>query len=78
MTAEDVDDAAVAGDPTRDILTLVHGDDYCSAGAGPDLDWLEAVLSKKYEIKSQRIGRGRTTDGKEKSAEGQVLNRVVS
>ena len=63
--------------PTRDIWTLVHGDDYCSAGAGPDLDWLEAVLAKKYEIKSQRIGRGKAKDGKEKPAVGQVLNGVV-
>ena len=34
-------------------------------------------MAKKYEIESQRIGRGETKDGKEKSAEGQVLNRVV-
>jgi hypothetical protein len=57
---------------TRDIWTLVHGDDYCSAGTPADLDWLQAVLAKKYEIKTQRIGHG-----KGKSAEGQVLNRVV-
>ena len=63
--------------PIRDIWTLVRGADYCSAGAGSDLDWLEAVLAKKYEIKSQRIGRGKAKDGKEKPAEGQVLNRVV-
>ena len=62
---------------TRDIWTLVHGDDYCSAGSGVDLDWLEGVLASKYEIKTQRIGRGKTKDGKLKSSEGQVLNRVV-
>ena len=62
---------------TRDIWTLVYGKDRCSAGAGADLDWFEAVLAKKYEIKSQRIGHGKTKDGKVKSAEGQVLNRVV-
>ena len=33
---------------------------------------MQAVLANKYEIKTQRIG-----DGKDKSAEGQVLNRVV-
>ena len=34
-------------------------------------------MAKKYEIKSQRVGRGKGKDGKEKSAEGQGLNRVV-
>ena len=62
---------------TRDIWTLVHGDDYCSAGAGADLDWFEDVPAKNYEIKSQRIGRGKTKDGKDKAAEGQVPHRVV-
>jgi hypothetical protein len=33
---------------------------------------MQAVLAKKYEIKTQRIGQG-----KGKTAEGQVLNRVV-
>ena len=37
---------------TCDIWTLFHGDDYCSAGVGADLDWFEDVLAKKYEIKS--------------------------
>ena len=63
--------------PTCGIWMSVHGDDYCSAGAGADPDWLEAVLANIYEIKSQRIGRGKTKHSKEKSAEGQVLNRVV-
>ena len=54
---------------TRDIWTLVHGDDYCSAGAPTDLDWMQAMLAKKYEIKTQRIGHGKTPDGKRKSAE---------
>ena len=29
---------SVFHDSTRDIWTLVHGDDYCSAGAGADPD----------------------------------------
>ena len=35
---------------TRDLWTLVHGDDYCSAGKCVDLDWLEATLAQRYEI----------------------------
>ena len=61
----------------RDIWTLVHGDDYCSAGALADLDWMQAVLAKTYEIKTQRIVHGKDADGTDKSTEGQVLNHVV-
>ena len=56
----------------RDIWTLVHGDDYFSAGSKDSLSWLESELSKKYEIKTNRIGHGTHC-----SAEGQILNRVV-
>ena len=35
------------------------------------------MLSAKYEIKTQRIGNGKSKCGKQKSSEGQVLNRVV-
>ena len=38
----------------KDIWTLVHGDDYCWTS----LSWLDGVLSKRYEIKSQCVGRG--------------------
>ena len=63
--------------PACDIWTLVHGDDYCSAGSSSSLDWLEDVLAKKYEIKTQRVGRGKGRNGQSKKKEGQVLNRVV-
>ena len=33
--------------PKKDIWTLVHGDDYCSAGTAEALDWMEDLLSKK-------------------------------
>ena len=39
----------------KDIMTLVHGDDYFSCGSDASLDWLDAELRKLYEIKSQRI-----------------------
>ena len=54
----------------RDIWLLVHGDDYCSAGAHEDLNGFEENIAKAYTIKSQRIGP------RDKS-EGQVLNRVI-
>ena len=39
----------------KDIMTLVHGDDYFSCGSDASLDWRDAELRKLYEIKSQRI-----------------------
>ena len=63
--------------PTKDIWTLVHGDDYFSAGPESSLDWMQQILAKKYEIKTQRIGDGKLKDGTMKVKEGQVLNRVV-
>ena len=62
---------------TRDVWTLVHGDDYCSAGKGKDLDWLEATLAQRYEFKTQRLGEGKIAKGDKKLKEGQVLNRIV-
>ena len=56
----------------RGIKLLVHGDDYFSSGRAADLDWLQQELEKKYELKTQRVGRG-----KHKLREGKVLNRVV-
>ena len=63
--------------PDRYLWTLVHGDDYCTAGASQDLHWLQSELSKKYEIKTQRIGFGNDEKGVPKVQEGQMLNRVV-
>ena len=39
--------------PAKDIWTLVHGDDYCSAGSPSSLDWMDDLLAKRYEIKTQ-------------------------
>ena len=62
---------------TRDVWTLVHGDDCCSAGKSNDLDWFHKALGEKFDIKTQRLGRGKDKDGKPKLEEGQVLNRVI-
>ena len=45
----------------KSIWTLVHEDDYCSAGSGANLDWLQQVLEKRYEIKTLGSGTGRAT-----------------
>ena len=58
--------------PERDVWTLVHGDDYCSAGDDAALAWLEKVLTQKYEIKTQRVGHAAG-----QASEGQILNREV-
>ena len=60
------------GTPKRCIRTLVHGDDYVSAGDGADLDWLEIELGKAYEIQTQIIGKGAGCQ-----PEGKVLNRIL-
>ena len=40
---------------SKGIKTLVHGDDYLSAGTEEDLDSLELELKKKYQIKTQTV-----------------------
>ena len=52
--------------------TLVHGDDYFSAGSREDLNWHQSVLEKKYELEAQRIGGSSGT-----AREGEILNRIV-
>ena len=37
---------AVLTHPERQIMTLVHGDDYVAAGMSEDLDWIEEELGK--------------------------------
>ena len=56
--------------PERDMLTLVHGDDYVTSGSAQDLDWLKLELEKAYEIKTSRVGPGAESEGK-------VLNRIL-
>ena len=49
--------------PTKSIWTLVHGDDHCSAGSSESHDWMEDLLAKKYDSKTQRIGKGKMRNG---------------
>ena len=57
--------------PVKGIKTLVHGDDYVSAGTEEFLAWLEKELEKAYEIKTQKLG-----DSPGYKLEGKVLNRI--
>ena len=38
------------------VVTLVHGDDYTTAGNVKELRWLKKMLEDTYEIKTQIIG----------------------
>ena len=43
----------------QSVECSVHGDDFTTAGAKPDLDWFESELEAKYELrKDGRIGPG--------------------
>jgi hypothetical protein len=55
----------------RGLVTLVHGDDYTTAGNIKDLRWFKQRLEEAYEIKTQIIG----PDG---DKIGQVLDRVIT
>ena len=59
----------------RDILTMVHGDDFLSTADGNGLDWMESILKKELEVKTERCG-----PAKEQGYKSQVrfLNRVIS
>ena len=55
------------------LVMSVHGDDFTTGGAKPDLDWFELELEAKYELrKGGRIGPGDDDD-----KEGRILNRIV-
>ena len=58
--------------PTRQIRTLVHGDDFFSARKKESLDWLQVTLESQYELKTQRVALRKGC-----AHEGKVLNRVV-
>ena len=57
----------------RSLVTSVHGDDFTTAGAKPNLDWFEKELEARYELREG----GRVGPGDEDDKEGRVLQRVV-
>ena len=65
--------ACVFWHKARSLVCSVHGDDFTTAGAKPDLDWFGSELDSKYELrKGGRIGPGKSDDKKRS-----VFNRVV-
>ena len=63
---------AVFMHPEKNLMTLVHGDVYVSAGEPGDIEWFEGELAKQYEIKTQRAGKFGEPDDEVK-----VLNRII-
>lgn len=57
----------------KDIMTLVHGDDYVSSGSRSAMVWLEEQLQHKYKIKVQKLHRPEAGG----MMEAKVLNRIV-
>ena len=41
----------------RDLCTVVHGDDFLTAGTSQNLQWMKDQLAKELEFKTQQIGR---------------------
>ena len=57
----------------KDIYCSVHGDDFTSSGACPELGWMEAEIANHYGITIQpRMGPG-PSDAKD----GRSVNRAV-
>jgi hypothetical protein len=59
--------------PTKDIALTVHGDDFTITGQEGELEWLEKVLTKAYEVKVDTLG----PDPRRHKQEVRVLNSVL-
>ena len=57
----------------KNLATSVHGDDFTTVGPKVELDWLEAKLEAKYELRKG----GRLGPGANDSKEFLVLNRAI-
>ena len=60
--------------PSLDLKTLVHGDDFVSSGSRQSVETFKKNLEKRFEIKTQIIGNRPETGEVE---EGRILNRIV-
>jgi hypothetical protein len=56
----------------RNLVSMVHGDHFVTAGEEEDAKWLECKPKERFEIKTHVIGSKSTM-----SQEGKVLNRVL-
>ena len=59
--------------PVRDMMAVVHGDDFVFVGLDEDLDSILEVLKKNYELKN----RGRLGFGKNDVKEIDMLGRII-
>ncbi len=48
----------------KDILTMVHGDDFVSSADKENLKWLEKDLKDRHGHNTHRMGAGRETEAK--------------
>ena len=60
--------------PKRDIITVVHGDDFTSLAHERDLLWLKSQFNTRFEIKDKGIMGPDSKDIKEV----RLLNRIVA
>ena len=47
---------------TRDIDTMVHGDDFLSSGSKHQLEWMQGELEKVFTLKTKKIGTDPSMD----------------
>ena len=57
----------------KGLVCSVHGDDFTTAGAKPNLDWFESQLESHYELRKG----GRISPGPQDAKDGRVLNRII-
>ena len=60
--------------PSKQILCLVHGDDFVSVGSSSQLRWLKAKVEERFEIKTKVVG-AMEAEGEVKEA--RILNRII-
>ena len=62
----------------KSIYCMVHGDDFVTTGPKASLDWFKNVLTKAFEIKTERIGHAKE-DKKELNnrKKGQLGENVI-
>ena len=57
----------------KDLIGLVHGDDFVAVGTDESLMWLDEVLNKKYTARWEvKLG-----DGEKDDKEAFFLNRLI-
>eukprot|EP00973_Karenia_brevis_P061009 8483342-Karenia_brevis.AAC.1 len=59
--------------PVKDITTMIHGDDFVSAGTSNSLKWLKCIVEAAFEISTRVVG---PEEDDEKQLK--VLNRIIT